>query len=166
MLAVTEHRGIVTATFATDVLGPRTLFNRVRDRFRHVELSSDTTTATATRLSLLQWLQIQFAVSIVLCIPLFLLSFVFPHTAVAPALNARVLGGTKLSMVLAFFFATPVVALGYQTYWAAVRALTASRLNMSVLISLSVLTAYFYSCAMSIVLFAEPALVAEVFFEV
>lgn len=153
---------VVQIMFSPSRVGPRSLFEAIQVKWSKatvVQAKRDGASPAARRLL------IKFIISVVFCIPLVLLAFILPHTDAQAAISSPVIGAMTLSMVLGFFFSTPVILCGFHVYASALKAIFSRSLNGSVLVSISVLCAYLYSFAMSIVLMVDSGFKAEVFYE-
>jgi Cu+-exporting ATPase len=142
---------IVLVDYNPEVVGPRTVLNLFTEFGHDATLASNTTEISQSEVK--KWKRYLF-VSVILCIPVLLVSFIFPLSSkLDSAFETELTTGLSVKVFIDWLFSTPIqIWVGRPLYISAYKALRYGHTaNMDTLIVLSTTTAYLYSVISTII---------------
>ena len=148
---------LVLIDYNPQIIGPRTLLNFINELGYDACISSEKAGPSKVESNIWKY---PLSLSVVLCIPVVLISFIFPTSStLKAAFNSKVVSGLSVETLLVWMLATPIQFwVGKPLYVSAYKALRYTRAaNVDTLVMLSTSTAYFYSVISAIISMADSS---------
>ncbi|EGG24788.1 P-type ATPase [Cavenderia fasciculata] len=167
-----DNGNVLVIAYDQSTVTIRTLYDRVNEMVRADPpipiLDKSAIKKSGETLSMKDMLYRLLMISLVLCVPCVLISFILPlGSGPNTILSTSIVNGFSVKILLLFIFSTPIqFYVGKPLYMLAYKTLRhAKKASMDLLVMISSTIAYGYSCVSSIILLFDASYHGEVFFE-